>query len=76
LVNSDRTRRNGLSLSQGSFRLEAGRNFFSERVVMQWHRLPTEVVKSPFLEVFKSCGDGALREVVGGHGGMGWDWTW
>jgi len=29
-----------------------------------WHRLPTEVVESPSLEVFKKHGGVALRDVV------------
>ena len=43
-------------------------NFFSARVVMHWHRLPWEVVGSPSLEVFRNCGDVALRDAVCGHG--------
>jgi len=35
-------------------------------------QLPREVVGSPSLEVFRSCGDAALRAVVSGHGGVGW----
>ena len=41
----------------------------------QW-RLPRDVVQSLSMEVFKDCGDVALRDVVSGHGGVGWDWTW
>jgi len=35
-----------------------------------------EVEESLSLEVFQSRGDVALRDVVSGHGGVGWGWTW
>ena len=38
-------------------------------------QLPRKVVGSPSLEVFKNHGDMALRDVVSGHGGVGWGWT-
>jgi len=59
-VTSNRTRRNGLRLHKGRFRLDIIKNFFTERVL----RLPKEVVESPSLEVFKRSVDVALRDIV------------
>lgn len=47
-----------------STRLETGRNFFSERVVLPWNRLPKEVLDSPPQGTFKGRLDVALRDVV------------
>jgi len=45
--------------------------FSTGRVVMYWNRLPRELTKSLSMEVFKSCVDVALRDMVRGHGGDG-----
>ena len=55
---------NGFKLRQGRFRLDIRRNFFTQRVVMHWNRLPKEVVDAPSLEAFKAGLGVALGSLV------------
>lgn len=52
-MSGDRMQGNSLKLHQGKFRTDIRRKLFTERVVKHWNKLPKEMIKAPFLSVFK-----------------------
>lgn len=55
-VTSHMIRRNGLKGHQESFILDTRKNFFTQRAVKHWNRLPREVLELPSLEELKRHG--------------------
>jgi len=47
-----------------SRKLDIRNDFFFERAVRQWHRVPREVVESPSMEVLKNHGEVARSDIV------------
>ncbi|GAB0208252.1 hypothetical protein GRJ2_003290900 [Grus japonensis] len=64
LVPSDRTRGNGHKLEHRKLHLHMRTNFFTLRVTEHWNRLPREAVESPSLEIFKTCLDAILCNLL------------
>jgi len=60
LVDSDRIRKNCFKIKEVRFGLDVKGKVFREKMVRHWHRLPSETVDVPPLEVFKARLDGAL----------------
>jgi len=60
----DRTKSNGLKLTEGRFSLEIRKKFFMLRVVKHWNGFPREVVEAPSLETFKARLDRALSNLI------------
>jgi len=63
-VSRDRMKEKGLKLHHGRFRSDIRKNFFTDRVVKHWNRLPREVVQSPSMEVSKRGVDVALTAMI------------
>ena len=63
-ADSDRTRGNDFKLRQGRFRLDIGREFFIQRVVMHWNRLPKEIMDALSMEAYKARLDVVLGSLI------------
>lgn len=61
--------------SAAAIRLDIRNDLFAGRVVVHWHRRPREGGVTIPGGVSEPHRDVALREVVSGHGGVGWSWT-
>jgi len=54
----------GFKLKERGFSLDVRREFFTQRVVRHWNRLPREAVDASSLEVLKSRLDGTLCRLI------------
>lgn len=65
VVCSNVTRGNGHSLKYRKFHTNTKKYLFTMRRMEQWNfRLPREVVKSSFIEIFKTCLDGFMCNLL------------
>jgi len=63
-VSGERTRGNSLKLKHRKFCTNVCKNFITVRVMENWNRLPSEVMESPSLEMFKTYLDAHMCNPV------------
>lgn len=61
---SNKAGENSFKLLQGRFRLDIMKNFYTEKFVKPWKKLPREMVESLSLEVLKRHVDVLLMDMV------------
>ena len=49
-----RTRSNGFKLTKFTFHREVGRNWYGNRVVDEWNKLPAEILQTNRVDTFKN----------------------
>jgi len=64
VVCSDSARSNDLKLEHRKFHTNTWKNFFTVRVKEHWNRVPREAVESPSMEIFKTCLDACLGDLL------------
>ena len=64
VVLSDRARGNGHSLECRKFHMNVSKKLFTVRVAEHWNRLPREAVEAPSVEIFITCLDSFLCNLL------------
>jgi len=64
MASNNRTRGSGQKLKYGKFHTNAEKNFFTVRMTAHWDKLRREVAQSPSLEIFNTCLDVFLCNVL------------
>ena len=62
LEGTDRTRGHRFKLSKNTSRLEIRKNFFNQRIVIQWNELPDSVVEAESVNCYKNKLDKCIAE--------------
>ena len=63
-MDETKLRSNGLKLEHRKICNNMQKNFFAVRVMEHWSKLSREVVESPFVEIFKTCLDAYLCDLL------------